>query len=79
MRKLTVEVPDELIDLAGGSDDCAVALMLQTAVMELVRRHAMSAGKAAEFLKISRWELPKLFSLYEVPATELRPEDVQPF
>ena len=78
MRKLSVNVPEELIDLAGGTEDSVSDLLTQSAVMELVRRRRISAGKAAELLGVSRWDLPDLFRAYQVPAATFSADDLRP-
>lgn len=78
MRKFTVEVPDELNDLAG-NESSASHWLTQTAVMELVRRRRISTGKAAELLGMNRWDLPDVFQLHQVASAELSPDDLQPF
>jgi hypothetical protein len=79
MRKLMVEIPDELVELIGGDDSQAGHLMTQATVAELVRRRVISSGKASELLGISRWDLPDLLSAFEVSVTDLRSEDLEPF
>ena len=44
MRRLIVEVPDELFDLVGGDENQAGLLMTQAAVAVLLGRRAISSG-----------------------------------
>lgn len=75
MPKLTIEVPDQLIEFAGGSEQSAHQLLLESAVMQLVRLRRISAGKAAELLGISRWDLPDLYTAHQVPAADFSEAD----
>lgn len=80
MRKLLVDVPDELVDFVGGNESQAGNLMTQAAVAELVRRHVISSGKAAELLGVSRWDLPEILGKFEVCIVDFNPdEDLKPF
>jgi hypothetical protein len=80
MRKLTVDVPDELVELAGGSETQATSLMTQAAIAELVRRRVISSGKASELLGIDQWELPNWLSKFEVAVADFDPAtDLEPF
>ena len=54
--------------------------MTQAAVAELVRRHVISSGKAAELLGVSRWDLPEILNKFEVCVIDFNPdEDLKPF
>ena len=74
MTQITVNVSDELFELAGGDETQIGNLMTQALVAQLIRRKAISSGKAAELLGISRWDMPALLSQFEISATEFRPK-----
>src|SRR5262245_19180742 len=83
-RRLNVEleVPDEI--LANMPEAEAAAKAKEAFVMELLREHRVSQGKAAEMLGITRHELFTLMTKYQVPAIDLTPEELdaelaQPF
>lgn len=79
MRKLLVNVPEELLDFVGGNESLAAELMNQAAVAQLVRRHVISSGKAAELLGVSRWDLPEILGKFEVCVVDFNPdEDLKP-
>jgi predicted HTH domain antitoxin len=46
-------------------------------VIELLRRHNISQGRAAELLGITRWDLFDLMAKYKVPAIDMTPEEVR--
>lgn len=71
LKKVEVELPEELWKLAGFSPAKASAKVRELLVMELLRRAQLSQGKAAELLGLDRWELMDLMAAYQVPATQL--------
>lgn len=77
--KLTIEVPEELLEFAGGSEQSANQLLLESGVMQLVRLRRISAGKAAELLGISRWDLPDLYTAHQVSAADFSESDLERF
>lgn len=80
MKQITVNLSDDLFELAGGDETKIAHLMTQALVAQLLRRQVISSGKAAELLGISRWDMPALLGQYEISATEFRPEeDLKPF
>jgi predicted HTH domain antitoxin len=76
-RRLTVELdlPDEVVEALAGED---IATNLREAlVMNLVREHRVSQGKAAEILGISREDLFPLMSKHQVPVIDLPIDELQ--
>lgn len=66
MKRITIEVPKELISLVG-SDEEAQKEAKEALVFNLVRRGKISKGKAAELLGVVLWELPTLLAKYQIP------------
>lgn len=77
MPKLTLELPEELLEFAGGNEQSVHKLLMESAVMQLVRLRRISAGKAAELLGMSRWDLPTLYTTHEVSATDFSEADME--
>jgi predicted HTH domain antitoxin len=77
-RRLTVELdlPDEVVAALAGED--MTAKLREMFVMNLVREHRISQGKAAEILGISREEIFPLMSKHEVPVIDLPADELQP-
>jgi predicted HTH domain antitoxin len=77
-RRLTVELdlPDEVVAALAGED--MTAKLREALVMDLVREHRISQGKAAEVLGISREDLFPLMSKHQVPVIDLPVEELQP-
>src|SRR3989442_15001040 len=46
-------------------------------VMQLLRQHRISQGKAAFLLGLTRWELFDLMATYEISAIDLTPEELE--
>ena len=80
MKQITITVPNELFELVGGSEKEAATFLIQTFVVELVRRKLISSGKASEVLRMSRWDMHDLLGRSEVCTTDFDPmEDLKPF
>ena len=70
-----LELPDEVAERLRGQDVSAKAK--EALIMELLREHHLSQGKAAELLGLRRIELFPLMSKYQVPAIEMSPEELR--
>lgn len=73
--RLDLELPDELVMQFPEKEIQAKAR--EALVMELLREHRLSQGKAAEVLGVDRHELFDLMSKYRVPAVDLTPEQLK--
>ncbi|MCS6903484.1 MAG: UPF0175 family protein [Candidatus Bipolaricaulota bacterium] len=71
LKRVEVELPEELWKLAGIPPKDASAKFQEMVVMELLRQGKLSHGKAAEILKIDRWRLMDLMAAYQVPVSTL--------
>lgn len=56
--------------------DQASAIMAEAAVIELVRSGAISAGKGAELLGLTRWVFDDLLAKHDVLSLELSPDEL---
>jgi predicted HTH domain antitoxin len=72
---LDVELPDELF--AELRKEEIETKMKEALVMELLREHRLSQGKAAEILGISRYELIDLMTNHRVPVIDLDTEELK--
>ncbi len=70
-----LDLPEELF--AQFREEELTGKARQALVMELLREHHLSQGKAAEILAITRHELFDLMSAYRVPAIDLHPEELK--
>lgn len=75
-KRVSVELdlPDEVLEALEGRNVAKKAK--EALVLELIREHYLSQGKAAEVLGISRSELFPLMTLYQVPVIDLTPEEL---
>ena len=78
MQRLTLELPDELLDLLGSPEVVAVKVR-EALVLDLLRDGRISQGQAARLLGITRWDVLDLMAQHGVPsgpesAEEMRQE-----
>ena len=72
---LDLELPDELVSQFPEREIQAKAR--EALIMEFLREHRLSQGKAAEVLGIDRHQLFDLMFKYHVPAVDLTPEELK--
>jgi predicted HTH domain antitoxin len=72
---LMLELPDEVVKHV--SDKELAEKAKEALVMELLREHQVSQGKAAEILGISRYDLFDLMSKYRIPVIDLTSEELE--
>jgi len=70
MTTLLVPVLDELLDLLG-SEAAATEHLRRAAVLDLVKRQAISEGRGAELLGIGIWEFREIMAEADVPVVDL--------
>src|SRR5262245_14915416 len=73
--RLDVELPDELF--AQLRKEEIETKVNEALVMELIREHRLSQGKADEILGISRYELIDLMTNHRVPVIDLNTEELK--
>ena len=73
--QLDVELPDELF--AQLRKEEMETKVKEALVMEPLREHRLSQGKAAEILGLSRHELSDLMTNHRVPAIDLDTEELR--
>jgi predicted HTH domain antitoxin len=71
---LDVELPDELFAQLRAEE--IETKVKEALVMELLREHRLSQGKAAEILGIGRHELFELMTNHRVPVIDLDTEEL---
>ena len=76
-KHFKVELPEEVVAGFGWQDAEVPSRMRETLVMELLRRHVISQGKAAALLGISRWDIFEVMGRYQVPAIDLTAEELK--
>jgi predicted HTH domain antitoxin len=70
-----LELPDEVVKHVPAKELAEKAK--ESLVMELLREHQVSQGKAAEVFGISRYDLFELTSKYCIPVIDLTPEELE--
>jgi predicted HTH domain antitoxin len=76
LKQITLELPDELISLCG-SVGAVAERAKQVLVLDVLRRRQISAGKAAELLGISLWDLHELMAEHQIPMVEMSEEELR--
>ena len=76
MRILTVEMPEELVELLGSEQGASITLR-EAAVLELFREHKISTGKAAELLGMSYRDFLTLLQERSIPLLTTPPRDTR--
>lgn len=65
MKTISIEFPNEIAELFEEKD--LENSIKKFAILQLVREGKISSGKAAEILKMTRWDFMDLMSLYDIP------------
>lgn len=73
--KLDFELPDEIFTQL--REEEIETKVKESLVMELLREHRLSQGKAAELLGLNRDELFDLMAKYRIPVIDLTPEELK--
>ena len=74
--QVELELPDEVFDEDFKVEDLQVRVK-ERLVIELLRGHKISQGKAAELLGISRWALMDLMAKQKLPVIDMSEEELQ--
>lgn len=70
----TIQIPDEIARLLG-PDECLPQALTEAVVLELFRERRISAGKAAELLKLSYRGFLDLLQTKNIPVVTTPPRD----
>ncbi len=73
--KLDLELPDEIFAQLEGRE--IERRVKEALVMDLLREHQLSQGKAAELLGLNRHELFDLMAKHHVPVIDLSPDELK--
>jgi len=73
--EVKLELPDEVA--AHLRDEDLAAKAKEAFIIELLREHEISQGKAAELLGIDRHTLFDVMATYQVPVVDLTPEELE--
>lgn len=74
--RVELELPDEVFDEDFKVEDLQVRVK-ERLVIELLRGHKISQGKAAEILGISRWSLMDLMAKQKLSVIDMSEEELQ--
>jgi len=74
-QRINITLPEEILADLGNEDLSSKAK--EALVMELLREHKISQGKAAELLEIPREDLFPLMTRYRVPVVDMTSEELE--
>ena len=74
--QITVEVPDDAVEMFGGNKQQFSRRMFETAVVKWFDEGLLSQGRASELLGISRGEFFDLLSEHKVSPIQITPEEL---
>ncbi len=77
MRAITIHLDDDLASIFDESPEQLGDLAREALVLELFRRHAISAGRATRALGLTREAFMKLASSRGIPVIDTTPEQWQ--
>ncbi len=73
--KIELELPEEIVEYLGVQElDKSIKELI---ILNLLREHKISQGKAKEILGISKWELIELMKLHSIPAIDFSNEELK--
>ena len=76
-KHFEVDLPEEVVKWLGWQDAEVPSRISEALVMDLLRRHVISQGKAAELLGMTRHDLFALMTEYRVAVIDLTEEELQ--
>jgi hypothetical protein len=76
-KRFEVDLPDEVRVGFGWQEGDVSRKVLETLVMELLRRDQLSESEAAALLHLDRWEILEVMGRYRAPAIRMSPDDLQ--
>lgn len=76
MQTISVDLPDDLINIFKIRERDFPSIVRETLSIELYREGLISIGKAAEIAGVSIWEMQEIFAKRKVPVN-FYPEDLE--
>jgi hypothetical protein len=75
LRSTVIKLPDFVLEIWNKKQEDIQKRISETVVLDMVRKHEISAGKGAELLNMDRWEFWELMSKNDVPHVDLSDTD----
>jgi len=75
LKTVSIEFPEEIIELFGEEE--LKNFVKKLSVLELVKNGKLSSGKAAEILRMTRWDFMELMSDYDIPMANFPPKELE--
>lgn len=67
MQTLTIEVPEELLELLGSPEEASLKAR-ESLVADLLREGRISQGQAAQMLGVTRWDILDMMARLCIPS-----------
>ena len=77
MSVIHLEIDEDFAELLGSSPEQIERSALEMIVLELYRRHELSAGRAAELLNLDKFAFIRWAGEHGVPYLDMTPEEWQ--
>lgn len=75
MRVIRLNIPEEIAELLGDSPEQRSRRALEMIALQLYRQHDISAGRAAEILRLDKWAFIRWAGELGIPYFDTTPED----
>ena len=75
-KTITLELPEELVDLLGPPDAIA-GRVRESLVLDLLRDAQITQGEAARLLNVTRYDILDLMARYAIPSGPQTAEEMQ--
>lgn len=75
MSTIQITVDESVTELLGDSPEQIERTVLEILVLDLYRRHEISAGRAAEILNLDKWAFIRWSGSLGIPYLDTTPED----
>ncbi|BEG58264.1 MULTISPECIES: UPF0175 family protein [Helicobacter] len=76
-KSIRLQIPNEMVALIGSTDKSTKMLQKALILYPYIKNQVISYGKAAEILKIKKWDLMEIYSENGIPIIDYSIEEVQ--
>lgn len=77
LKTIEITLPSEMLDRLSTTYQDSADLIKEAAVLELYREGKISSGKAAEILRMERFEFIKYAGMKGIPFIRITPEELE--
>lgn len=77
LKTIEITLPSEMLDRLSTTYQDSADLIKEAAVLEIYREGKISSGKAAEILRMERFEFIKYAGMKGIPFIRITPEELE--